>query len=168
MGGVGTEVAVGEPAGSPQMAKFPESKKRLTNALVSNSLRLVDTYIQSGLTALGDPTRLAIFAMLSTHPHAVNELAARLPVTRPAVSQHLKILKNARLVRDRREGTRRIYEMNPEGIAALRDHFAELWEKALVSFQRFAEEEYQKEKRHGARNSSKRNGKKDPSPGSPN
>jgi DNA-binding transcriptional ArsR family regulator len=126
----------------------------------------VNAYVQNGLAALGDPTRLAIFAMLSQHPHAVHELAAGLPVSRPAVSQHLKVLKNARLVRDRREGTRRIYEMDPQGIAELRDHFAELWDKALLNFKRFAEDEYKKEKEHGARNGSKRGGKKNPSPGS--
>ncbi len=94
--------------------------------------------------------------MLGQHPHAVNELAAGLPISRPAVSQHLRVLKNARLVRDRRDGTRRIYELNPEGIAALRDHFANLWDQALASFQRFAEEEYQKEIKHeaGSRTSS--------------
>src|SRR5664279_3140928 len=99
--------------------------------------------------------------MLSRHPHAVNELAAGLPVSRPAVSQHLKVLKQARLVRDRREGTRRIYDLDPQGIAELRDHFTELWDKALTAFKRVAEEEYKKEKVHGARNSSKHNGKKD-------
>jgi DNA-binding transcriptional ArsR family regulator len=126
----------------------------------------VQTYIQRALTALGDPTRLAIFAMLSQHPHAVHELKAGLPVSRPAVSQHLKVLKNARLVRDHRDGTRRIYEMDPHGIAALRDHFAELWDKALFNFKAFAEEEYKKEKQHGARSGSKRGDKKDSSPGS--
>jgi len=104
--------------------------------------------------------------MLGDHPRAVNELAAGLPVSRPAVSQHLRVLKEARLVHDRRAGTRRIYELNPEGIALLRDHFAQLWEQALQSFKRFAEEEYKKEKQHGARNGSKRGRKKDPSRGS--
>jgi DNA-binding transcriptional ArsR family regulator len=122
----------------------------------------VNTYVQNGLSALGDPTRLAIIAMLSEHPHAVNELAAGLPVSRPAVSQHLRVLKRARLVRDRREGTRRIYDLDPRGIAELRDHFAELWEKALSAFKRRAEEDYKKEKQHGARNGSKRSGKQDP------
>jgi DNA-binding transcriptional ArsR family regulator len=120
----------------------------------------VNTYVQSGLEALGDPTRLAIFALLARHPHAVNELAAGMPVSRPAVSQHLRVLKNARLVRDRREGTRRIYELDPQGIAELRDHFAKLWDQALLSFKRFAEEEYKKEKEHGARNGSKHGSKK--------
>jgi len=116
----------------------------------------VDTYIENGLAALGDPTRLAIFEMLGAHPRAVHELAAGLPVSRPAVSQHLRVLKEAHLVRDRREGARRIYELDPEGIALLRDHFAQLWEQALSSFKKFAEEEYKKEKQHGARNGSKR------------
>lgn len=126
----------------------------------------MNTYVEHGLNALGDPTRLAIFAMLSKHPHAVNELAAGMPVSRPAVSQHLRVLKNARLVRDRRDGTRRIYELDPQGIAELRDHFAELWDKALLAFKRLAEEEYKKEKRHGARNGGKHDGKKDPARGS--
>jgi DNA-binding transcriptional ArsR family regulator len=121
----------------------------------------VDTYIQDGLSALGDPTRLAIFEMVGTHPRAVHELAARLPVSRPAVSQHLRVLKDARLVRDRRDGARRIYDLNPEGIALLRDHFAQLWEQALTSFKKFAEEEYKKEKQHGTRSGSKRGVPKD-------
>lgn len=99
--------------------------------------------------------------MLGSHPYAVNELATRLPVSRPAVSQHLRVLKQARLVRDRRAGTRRIYELDPQGIALLRDHFAQLWEQALASFKKFAEEEYKKEKQHGARNGSKRGVPKD-------
>ncbi|HXP23506.1 MAG TPA: metalloregulator ArsR/SmtB family transcription factor [Candidatus Sulfotelmatobacter sp.] len=114
----------------------------------------MNAYVQSGLNALGDPTRLAIFEMLGSHPRAVNELAAGLPVSRPAVAQHLRVLKQARLVRDRREGTRRIYELNPEGIALLRDHFAHLWDKALAAFQKAAEDEYKKEKQHETANSS--------------
>jgi len=123
----------------------------------------VDTYIQSGLRALGDPTRLAIFEMLGAHPRAVNELAAGLPVSRPAVSQHLRVLKVARLVRDRRDGTRRIYELNPEGLALLRDHFADLWDKALAAFQKAAEDEYQKEKQNDASNRTNGSRKTDPS-----
>lgn len=114
----------------------------------------MSTYIQDGLTALGDPTRLAIFEMLGDHPRAVHELAGGLPVSRPAVSQHLRVLKGARLVRDRREGTRRIYELNPEGIALLRDHFAQLWDQALAAFKKTAEEEHRKEKQHGTASSS--------------
>jgi DNA-binding transcriptional ArsR family regulator len=123
----------------------------------------VDAYIQNGLAALGDPTRLAIFEMLGDHPQAVNQLAAGLPVSRPAVSQHLRVLKDARLVRDRRAGTRRIYELNPEGLALLRDHFAQLWDQALSAFKKFAEEEHQKEKNNGSRSSAVHSSKKNDS-----
>ncbi|HTB95282.1 MAG TPA: metalloregulator ArsR/SmtB family transcription factor [Candidatus Sulfotelmatobacter sp.] len=123
----------------------------------------MDAYIQNGLAALGDPTRLAIFEMLGDHPQAVNQLAAGLPVSRPAVSQHLRVLKDARLVRDRREGTRRIYELNPEGLALLRDHFAELWDQALSAFKKFAEDEHQKEKINGSRSGNVSGGKKNDS-----
>lgn len=109
----------------------------------------METYIQNGLTALGDPTRLAIFEMLGARPRAVHELAAGLPVSRPAVSQHLRVLKQARLVRDRRDGTRRIYGVDPEGVALLRDHFAHLWDQALAAFKKAAEDEYKKEKQYG-------------------
>ena len=122
----------------------------------------MNTYVQNGLAALGDPTRLAIFEMLGASPRAVSELAAGLPVSRPAVSQHLRVLKEARLVRDRREGTRRIYELNAEGIALLRDHFSELWDKALAAFQKAAEEQYKKEKQHGTRDRSNGNRKANP------
>ena len=90
--------------------------------------------------------------MLGAHPRAVNALAAGLPVSRPAVSQHLRVLKDARLVRDRSDGTRRIYELNTEGLALLRDHFADLWDKALAAFQKAAEDEYKKEKQNDASN----------------
>jgi DNA-binding transcriptional ArsR family regulator len=121
----------------------------------------VNTYIKNSLSALGDPTRLAVFDMLGAHPRAVHELAAGLPVSRPAVSQHLRVLKQARLMRDRRDGARRIYELNPEGIALLRDHFAHLWGQALTAFQKFAEEEYRKEKRHITRSSTNGSSKTD-------
>jgi DNA-binding transcriptional ArsR family regulator len=124
----------------------------------------VSTYIQHGLAALGDPTRLAIFEMLGNRPRAVHELAVGLPVSRPAVSQHLRVLKQARLVRDRRNGTRRIYALNPEGVALLRDHFADLWDKSLAAFQKVAEDEYKKEKQHDSRTSSNgERGKANPS-----
>jgi DNA-binding transcriptional ArsR family regulator len=118
----------------------------------------VSTYIQNGLAALGDPTRLAIFHLLAQHPRAVNELAQGMPVSRPAVSQHLRVLKQARLVRDQRMGTRRVYELNPEGIALLRDHFANLWNQSLTAFKKFAEEEYAKEKKNDTR--SRANGRR--------
>jgi DNA-binding transcriptional ArsR family regulator len=100
--------------------------------------------------------------MLASHSRAVHELAAGLPVSRPAVSQHLRVLKQARLVRDRRAGTRRIYELNPEGIALLRDHFAQLWDQALAAFQKAAEDDYKKEKKHDPR--SRSNGNREANP----
>jgi DNA-binding transcriptional ArsR family regulator len=126
----------------------------------------VDTYIEAGLNALGDPTRLAIFHRLAKRPLAVNELAAGLPVSRPAVSQHLRVLKRAHLVQHRRDGTRRIYEIDPQGIAELRDHFAQLWDQALLSFKQVAEEEYKKEKLHDARTGSRCGRKKNSDRGS--
>jgi DNA-binding transcriptional ArsR family regulator len=90
--------------------------------------------------------------MLGARPRAVHELAAGLPISRPAVSQHLRVLKHAHLVHDRRDGTRRIYELNPQGVAFLRDHFAHLWDQVLAAFQKAAEDEYKKEKQNDARN----------------
>lgn len=95
----------------------------------------MDTYLQSGLDALADGTRMAIFDRLSRGPMAVNELAATMPVSRPAVSQHLRVLKDAGLVLDNRQGTRRVYQLSPEGIARLRDHFDRIWTRALSSFE---------------------------------
>ncbi len=95
----------------------------------------MDTYLQAGLDALGDGTRMAIFQRLSHGPLAVHELAEKLPVSRPAVSQHLRVLKDAGLVTDRRSGTRRLYQLNPEGVARLRAHFDQVWERALGAFQ---------------------------------
>ncbi len=99
----------------------------------------MDAYLQSGLEALGDPTRMAIFQQLTNGPLAVTELAGTMTVSRPAVSQHLKVLKDAGLVSDSKSGTRRIYQLNPEGIALLRSHFDQVWEKALGAFQAAAE-----------------------------
>ena len=99
----------------------------------------MNAYLQAGLEALGDATRMAIFQRLYAGPIAVNELARTLPVTRPAVSQHLRVLKNAGLVMDRREGTRRLYQLNPEGVARLRAHFDQMWTRALSAFQETAE-----------------------------
>jgi len=93
----------------------------------------VKTY-QDGLAALGDPTRRAIFELLAEGPTPVGELAALLPVSRPAVSQHLRVLKNAGLVRDRSVGTRRLYQLDPEGVAAIRAYFDRFWDKALADF----------------------------------
>src|SRR5580692_6562870 len=106
--------------------------------MVSVYLRLVDAYLQAGLDALGDGTRMAIFQRLANGPMAVNELAGGLPVSRPAVSQHLRVLKDAGLVTDSRAGTRRMYQLDPEGVARLRAHFDLVWERALGAFQRAA------------------------------
>lgn len=83
--------------------------------------------------ALGDATRRAIVASLAERPRAVGELAAELPVSRPAVSQALKVLKEAGLVTERAAGTRRIYRLNPAAVAALRDQLDTFWSRALAS-----------------------------------
>ena len=90
------------------------------------------------LTALGDPTRQAIFERLTDGPLAVGQLADVLPISRPAVSQHLKVLKEVGLVTDRQEGTRRLYSVDPDGLAALRAHLDGYWERSLAAFQQHA------------------------------
>ena len=90
--------------------------------------------------ALGDPTRQAIVAALADGPRAVGELAARLPVSRPAVSQALKVLKDAGLVTERPVGTRRIYRLDPVAVAALRDQLDTYWNKALANYGETVEE----------------------------
>jgi DNA-binding transcriptional ArsR family regulator len=98
-----------------------------------------------GLAALGDGTRRAIFERVAAKPSAVGELARGLPVSRPAVSQHLKILKEAGLVREMAEGTRRIYRLDPRGIAAMREWLDRHWHGALVAFQQFADRQHDEE-----------------------
>ena len=93
-----------------------------------------------GLSALGDRTRRAIFDRLAERPRAVGELADLLPVSRPAVSQHLKVLKEAGLVGEHAEGTRRIYRLDPDGVAAMRDQLDTYWSRALAGFARVTEE----------------------------
>ncbi len=93
------------------------------------------THGSTALTALGDPTRQAIVELLAAGPRAVGELAAELPVSRPAVSQHLRVLKEAGLVTDRAAGTRRVYRLDPAGMAALRDQLETFWNRALASYQ---------------------------------
>jgi DNA-binding transcriptional ArsR family regulator len=100
----------------------------------------VVTYQADPWTALGDPTRKAIFELLAGRPRAVGELAGELPVSRPAVSQHLKVLKNARLVVDQPVGTRRIYRVNPDGLAALRADLERFWGKALAAYKAVVEQ----------------------------
>jgi DNA-binding transcriptional ArsR family regulator len=92
------------------------------------------------LTALGDPTRLAIFESLADRPQAVGELARSLPVSRPAVSQHLKVLKLARLVVDEPIGTRRVYRVDPDGLAALRRQLERFWNQALATYKQVVEQ----------------------------
>jgi DNA-binding transcriptional ArsR family regulator len=86
------------------------------------------------LTALADPTRRAIFERLAQSPRPVGELAGELPVSRPAVSQHLKVLKSAGLVTDQAVGTRRVYSVDPAGLAAIRDYFEQFWQHSLGRF----------------------------------
>jgi DNA-binding transcriptional ArsR family regulator len=93
------------------------------------------------MTALGDPTRQAILERLAARPLPVGELAAGLPVTRPAVSQHLKVLKDAGLVTDRKAGTRRLYQVDPQTLADLRAYFDAFWDQALAGFRDAAEHE---------------------------
>ena len=90
--------------------------------------------------ALGDPSRRAIVASLAEQPRAVGELADRLPISRPAVSQHLKVLKDAGLVAEEPVGTRRVYHLNEAGLSALRDQLDTFWRRALSGFQGLANE----------------------------
>jgi DNA-binding transcriptional ArsR family regulator len=99
----------------------------------------VETYGSSGIAALGDPTRRAIFESLAHRPKAVGELAAELPVSRPAVSQHLRVLKQAGLVADRADGTRRIYQIRQQGVQAIHGYLDQMWGQAMAAFQAEAE-----------------------------
>ncbi len=89
---------------------------------------------------LGDPTRRAIFELLARQPSSVQELADQLPISRPAVSQHLKVLRDGGLVVSQPEGTRRIYRLNPQGVGALRDWLEGVWDQALTDFHKAAEQ----------------------------
>jgi DNA-binding transcriptional ArsR family regulator len=100
----------------------------------------VVTYQLDGWAALGDSTRRAIFERLADRPRAVGELASELPVSRPAVSQHLKVLKDAGLVVDRRAGNRRIYQLDPDGVGALRAQLDRFWSKALAAYKAAVEQ----------------------------
>jgi DNA-binding transcriptional ArsR family regulator len=93
------------------------------------------------LAALADPTRRAIFERIADRPSAVGELAGELPVSRPAVSQHLKVLKQAGLVVDRPVGNRRIYRLDPTGIGALRAYLDRFWNQSMAAFKAAAEKE---------------------------
>ena len=98
-------------------------------------------------TALGDSTRKAIFELLVDRPRAVVELASELPVSRPAVSQHLRVLKNAGLVVDEPAGTRRIYRVNPDGLAGLRADLERFWGRALAAYGAAVEQAMEEEKK---------------------
>jgi DNA-binding transcriptional ArsR family regulator len=90
---------------------------------------------EAALAALADPTRREVFEHLRSGPRAVGEIANDMPVSRPAVSQHLKVLKLAGLVADRAEGTRRVYYIDPNGLGALRKWLDQFWDQALAAFQ---------------------------------
>ena len=94
--------------------------------------------------ALADPTRRQVFERLAAGPRAVGEIARGLPVSRPAVSQHLKVLKDAGLVQDRAEGTRRVYSIDPHGLAAIRVWLDQFWDSALAAFQQEIERDRRK------------------------
>jgi DNA-binding transcriptional ArsR family regulator len=106
----------------------------------------VETYRDDrGWGALGDGTRRSIVLLLAERPQTVGELAAGLPVSRPAVSQHLRVLKEAGLVAERAAGTRRIYRLNEAGVLALRDQLDTFWNRALAAYQDVAEEQTEEE-----------------------
>ncbi len=97
----------------------------------------------NALAALADPTRRTVFERLRNGPHAVAEIARGMPVSRPAVSQHLKVLKEAGLVADRPEGRRRVYYIDPNGLGALRQWLDQFWDQALAAFQAEVERDAQ-------------------------
>jgi DNA-binding transcriptional ArsR family regulator len=99
----------------------------------------VAAYLERAFEALGDPTRLVIFQRIASRAQSVGELAKGLPVSRPAVSQHLRVLKQAGLVDADQDGTRRVYRVRPEGIEALRRYFDDLWSRNLKAFKATAE-----------------------------
>lgn len=103
-------------------------------------------YQQAALLALGDPTRLTILERLTDRPTAVVDLARELPVSRPAVSQHLRVLKDAGLVIDQAVGNRRIYRVDPDGLAGVRDQLDWFWTKALAAYKTTVEQEGEEER----------------------
>ena len=106
----------------------------------------MNSYQASAWLALGDPTRLSILERLADRPLAVGDLAKGLPVSRPAVSQHLRVLKHAGLVVDQAVGNRRIYRVDPDGLAALRDHLDQFWGKALAAYKSTVEQSNEEER----------------------
>jgi DNA-binding transcriptional ArsR family regulator len=103
---------------------------------------MTDQSLARAFTALADPTRRAVFEHVAARPQAVRELADQLPVSRPAVSQHLKVLAEAGLVVARAQGTSRIYELDPQGLEGLRDYLDGFWNRSLTSFARYAEKQH--------------------------
>ncbi len=99
-------------------------------------------------TALADPTRREIFERVAARPRAVGEIADDLPVSRPAVSQHLKVLSEAGLVTARADGARRIYALDPQGLAGLRDYLDGFWQRSLTAFARAAEDHHPTRQEH--------------------
>ena len=104
------------------------------------------TFAERALDALGDPTRRLVFKRLRGGARSVTEIADGMDVSRPAVSQHLRVLKAARLVTDRPEGTRRLYAINPKGLESLRDWLDGFWDQTLLAFKEAAEREATKGK----------------------
>ncbi len=100
---------------------------------------LMVTYSADPFRAIADPTRRAVLEYLLGRPHGVNELAEHFDVSRPAISKHLRVLKQAQVVRERREGRNRIYELNPDGLNELRDYLDQFWAQALDAFKKAAE-----------------------------
>jgi DNA-binding transcriptional ArsR family regulator len=100
----------------------------------------VVAYAVDPWTALGDPTRREVFARVARQPRAVGEIASELPVSRPAVSQHLRVLKDAGLVSDHRDGNRRIYAVRRDGLDALRVQLDQFWHDALANFKALVDE----------------------------
>jgi DNA-binding transcriptional ArsR family regulator len=98
-------------------------------------------YPAEALAALAPPTRRAIFERLADRPRAVGELAREMPVSRPAVSQHLRVLKDAGLVTERRAGNRHIYQLDPDGVGALRAYLDQFWQRSLMAFKAAVEQE---------------------------
>lgn len=106
----------------------------------------MNSYQASAWLALGDPTRLSILERLADRPLAVGDLAKGLPVSRPAVSQHLRVLKHAGLVVDQAVGNRRIYRVDPDGLAALRDQLDQFWGQALAAYKSTVEQSNEEER----------------------
>ena len=140
---VGRDPADHPPAAlSPYDTDRPLALARLRGcpvALVRLRLRFVAAYRDRGWGLLGDPTRRAIFELLARRPSSVQQLADQLPISRPAVSQHLRVLKDGGLVTSEADGTRRIYRLNPDGVGALRAWLDGVWAQALTGFQKAAE-----------------------------